>query len=218
MTTHLSTINSHFGFKNFQLEDYARGALHDGLVLGHDTGGGKSLALFTWPALKVGFQGGQSSSDFDPDEPRALHPLDPVLLVVRGDLHHKTIAGPPSTRLLVLWSLHQRLATCGKTKKTPREGTRLTGHPSKLLILQARCPHRAITATGPHGNAVQLISKSSFLGVWSGAGLAGDGLQPDPEDLGLGDELINIQGNTMRHAVRERHGKFLVPFRPAHGP
>jgi hypothetical protein len=27
----------HFGFKNFQLEDYARGALHDGLVL--DAGG-----------------------------------------------------------------------------------------------------------------------------------------------------------------------------------
>ena len=51
-----SDCGSHFGFKNFQLEDYARGALHDGLVLGHDTGGGKSLALFTWPALKVGFQ------------------------------------------------------------------------------------------------------------------------------------------------------------------
>ena len=52
-----------FGFKNFQLEAYARGALHDGLVLGHDTGGGKSLALFTWPALKVGFVGmGECSS------------------------------------------------------------------------------------------------------------------------------------------------------------
>jgi len=59
-----SVINTKFGFKNFQLEDYTRGALHDGLVLGRDTGGGKSLALFTWPALKVGFQGGQSGSDF----------------------------------------------------------------------------------------------------------------------------------------------------------
>jgi hypothetical protein len=78
---------SHFGFKNFQLEDYARGALHDGLVLGHDTGGGKSLALFTWPALKVGFQ-----TEFAPGEPRELKPLAPVLLVVPGDLHHKTIA------------------------------------------------------------------------------------------------------------------------------
>ena len=77
----------HFGFKNFQLEDYARGALHDGLVLGHDTGGGKSLALFTWPALKVGFQ-----TEFAPGEPRELKPLAPVLLVVPGDLHHKTIA------------------------------------------------------------------------------------------------------------------------------
>ena len=65
---------SHFGFKNFQLEDYARGALHDGLVLGHDTGGGKSLALFTWPALKVGFVSiGKSSSSSSPDfGPRAL--------------------------------------------------------------------------------------------------------------------------------------------------
>src|ERR1019366_5313262 len=68
-----SDCGSHFGFKNFQLEDYARGALHDGLVLGHDTGGGKSLALFTWPALKVGFQ-----TEFAPDEPRALRPLGPV--------------------------------------------------------------------------------------------------------------------------------------------
>ena len=82
-----SVINTKFGFKNFQLEDYARGALHDGLVLGHDTGGGKSLALFTWPALKVGFQ-----TEFAPGEPRALRPLAPVLLVVPGDLHHKTIA------------------------------------------------------------------------------------------------------------------------------
>ena len=76
----------HFAFKRFQLEDYARGALHDGLILGHDTGGGKSLALFTWPALKVGFQ-----TDFAPGEPRGLKPLAPVLLVVPGDLHHKTI-------------------------------------------------------------------------------------------------------------------------------
>ena len=59
----------HFGFKNFQLEDYARGALHDGLVLGHDTGGGKSLALFTWPALTVGFQGGQCGSDWRTPSP-----------------------------------------------------------------------------------------------------------------------------------------------------
>jgi len=90
---------SHFGFKNFQLEDYACGALYDGLVLGHDTGGGKSFALFTWPALKIGFQrDGQSGSDFAPGEygpsgsDRALRPLGPVLLVVPGELHHKTIA------------------------------------------------------------------------------------------------------------------------------
>ena len=77
-----------FGFKQFQLEDYARGGLHDGLILGHDTGGGKSLALFVWPALKVGFV---QPDTFLPGEPRGLKPLAPVLLVVPGDLHHKTI-------------------------------------------------------------------------------------------------------------------------------
>ena len=81
----------HFAFKRFQLEDYARGALHDGLILGHDTGGGKSLALFIWPALKVGFQRWPVRLDFAPGEPRGLKPLAPVLLVVPGDLHHKTI-------------------------------------------------------------------------------------------------------------------------------
>ena len=85
----------HFGFKNFQLEDYARGALHDGLVLGHDTGGGKSLALFTWPALKVGFEGADLTAPKRSEGgplPDSLRPLAPVLLVVPGDLHHKTIA------------------------------------------------------------------------------------------------------------------------------
>ena len=98
-SSHSPSGKDHFGFKNFQLEDYARGALHDGLVLGHDTGGGKSLALFTWPALKVGFEGmGESSpSTSDPSpifypQPSGLKPLAPVLLVVPGDLHHKTIA------------------------------------------------------------------------------------------------------------------------------
>ena len=54
-----------FKFKQFQVEDYVRAAMHDGVILAHDTGGGKSLARVTWPALKVGFQGdGQSGSDF----------------------------------------------------------------------------------------------------------------------------------------------------------
>ena len=93
VTRHLPPIISpsgkdDFGFKQFQLEDYARGGLHDGLILGHDTGGGKSLALFVWPALKVGFV---QPDTFLPGEPRGLKPLAPVLLVVPGDLHHKTI-------------------------------------------------------------------------------------------------------------------------------
>jgi len=75
-----------FHFKQFQREDYARGALHDGLILGHDTGGGKTIALYTWPALKVGFQ-----TEFLPGEKRGLRPLEPVLFVVPGDLHQQTM-------------------------------------------------------------------------------------------------------------------------------
>jgi hypothetical protein len=71
-----------FRFKRLQREDYARAALHDGMVLAHDTGCGKTLALFVWPALKVGFQ-----TEFAPGEKRRLKPLEPVLLVVPGNLH-----------------------------------------------------------------------------------------------------------------------------------
>lgn len=68
-----------FRFKKFQREDYARAALHDGIILAHDTGGGKGLALFVWTALKVGFAPSATS----------LQPLAPVLLVAPGDLHQQ---------------------------------------------------------------------------------------------------------------------------------
>jgi hypothetical protein len=85
---------SGFKFKKFQREDYARAGLHDGVILGHDTGGGKTLALFVWPALKVGFQGqsgddGRPGSGFAPGEKQRLKPLAPVLLVAPGDLHQR---------------------------------------------------------------------------------------------------------------------------------
>jgi hypothetical protein len=38
-------IEPQFYFKRFQREDYARAALHDGLILAHDTGLGKSVAV-----------------------------------------------------------------------------------------------------------------------------------------------------------------------------
>ena len=74
-----------FKFKTFQLEDYARAAMHDGVILGHDTGGGKGLALYVWPALKVGFERGPGVS------PAGLQPLAPILLIVPGDLHKQVI-------------------------------------------------------------------------------------------------------------------------------
>lgn len=41
--------------KPFQLQDLSRAALHDGLILGWDTGLGKTLAGFLWPLLKLGW-------------------------------------------------------------------------------------------------------------------------------------------------------------------
>ena len=41
--------------KPFQKQDLARAALKDGLILGWDTGMGKTWAMFIWPLLKVGF-------------------------------------------------------------------------------------------------------------------------------------------------------------------
>jgi hypothetical protein len=70
-----------FRFKQFQIDDYARAALHDGVILGHDTGLGKTIAMFIWPLLKCGhvFADGHQ-----------LRPAQPVLLVVPGDGHDQT--------------------------------------------------------------------------------------------------------------------------------
>lgn len=69
-----------FAFTPYQLEDYARFALHPGGVLAHDTGIGKSLAEFVIPMLWCGYS-------FVND---GLRPDAPVLLVVPGDGHEQT--------------------------------------------------------------------------------------------------------------------------------
>ncbi|PWU21775.1 MAG: hypothetical protein C5B50_01055 [Verrucomicrobia bacterium] len=43
-----------FKFKRFQKEDLSRAATHDGVILGSDTGTGKSIYAYAWPLLKVG--------------------------------------------------------------------------------------------------------------------------------------------------------------------
>jgi len=71
-----------FRFKQFQVDDYARAALHDGIILGHDTGLGKTIAMFIWPLLKCGLTAS--------GPPYRLRPTKPVLLVVPGDGHDQT--------------------------------------------------------------------------------------------------------------------------------
>lgn len=62
--------------KPFQSQDLARLALHDGAILGWDTGLGKGLAMFLWCLLKSGFQ-----------HQRPLCPNHPCLIIAPGDLH-----------------------------------------------------------------------------------------------------------------------------------
>ena len=73
-----------FVFKAFQREDYARAAMHDGVILGHDTGLGKTIAMFIWPLLKCGYHAEDTSCGSH------LRPAKPVLLIVPGDGHDQT--------------------------------------------------------------------------------------------------------------------------------
>jgi hypothetical protein len=70
--------------KRFQKQDLARAALKDGLILGWDTGLGKTWAMFLWPLLKVGF-------DLIPDSRagKRLRPKAPILIIAPGDLHQQ---------------------------------------------------------------------------------------------------------------------------------
>lgn len=105
-----------FSFAPFQLEDYARLALHDGAVLGHDTGTGKSLAQYALPLLWCGVV----------KENDGLRPDAPVLLVVPADGHDQARDEArkhfgPGTKLITLDSqaTFLRLST-----PDPRLGTR----------------------------------------------------------------------------------------------
>ncbi len=85
--------------RQFQKADLARAALTDGLVMGWDTGLGKTFAMFLWPLLKVGYTLGTRTKDQGPmtkdSSPLgncalglgSLAPKAPVLLIAPGDLH-----------------------------------------------------------------------------------------------------------------------------------
>jgi hypothetical protein len=72
--------------KAFQREDLARGALHDGLILGQDAGLGKGLAAYIWPLLKVGLLRAAGKAV------RPVCPAEPILLIASGDLHAQIIS------------------------------------------------------------------------------------------------------------------------------
>ena len=67
-----------FKFKQFQIDDLARSALHDGNVLAWDKGGGKTIAAFAWPQLKRKLAGEDHQAFF-------------TLIVAPGSLHEQFI-------------------------------------------------------------------------------------------------------------------------------
>lgn len=77
-------------FREFQNEDYARVAMVNGAVLGHDTGLGKGLAAFTLPLLWLGWKQGRAAlprSQADQQVRATIVPKGRVLLVIPGGLH-----------------------------------------------------------------------------------------------------------------------------------
>jgi hypothetical protein len=72
--------------KQFQRDDLARAALHDGLILGLDAGLGKTICAYVWPILKVGLLRRNGKPV------RPICPAEPVLLIATGDLHDQIIS------------------------------------------------------------------------------------------------------------------------------
>ena len=77
----LEDFERHTGskLKSKQKEDLARAALHQGLIMGWDTGLGKTWTLFIFPLLKTGYTHATGK----------IVPHGPVLVVAPGDLHQQ---------------------------------------------------------------------------------------------------------------------------------
>lgn len=77
----LQAIEATIGYrlKRFQMEDIARGAMHDGIISAWDTGLGKTWKTFLWPLIKVGRIDG------------TCLPKEPVLIVAPEGLHKQII-------------------------------------------------------------------------------------------------------------------------------
>lgn len=70
-------VKKRFKFKLFQGTDYVSACLHDGVILAHEPGLGKTIAGMSWPCLKCGFE----------TRDGGIHPLSPVLIVAPEHLH-----------------------------------------------------------------------------------------------------------------------------------
>jgi len=108
--------------KLFQRQDLARAALKDGLILGWDTGLGKTWAMFLWPLLKVGFDPVNPRTSAQPVSER-IRPRAPVLIIAPGALH-KQIGAEALTQFGIVTRLLDSQAAFDQLTRVP--GTPLT--------------------------------------------------------------------------------------------
>jgi SNF2-related domain/Helicase conserved C-terminal domain len=108
--------------KAFQKHDLARAALKDGLILGWDTGLGKTWAMFLWPLLKVGYEPVSPCLGSD-SAPERIRPRAPVLIVAPGDLHQQISTEALTHFGIIVRSLDSQAAF---EKLTRVPGTQLT--------------------------------------------------------------------------------------------
>jgi hypothetical protein len=109
--------------KRFQIEDLSRGALHDGFILGWDTGLGKTVAMFLWPLLKLGLLRCAATLARLATSNRLI-PNGTVLLVSPGDLHRQVTDDGRELFKTVPVKLDSQAAFLALSHVNPRTGQR----------------------------------------------------------------------------------------------
>jgi hypothetical protein len=165
----MPAVADRFRFKKNQREDYARAAMHDGCILGHDTGCGKGLALFVWPALKVGFERSLRTATGTDSEPIGLRPLAAVLLVAPGDLHNQVIMEGRDkfrAKVMVLDSQEKFLQL---SSLNPRTGER-TLPPGYYLSSYTQLASNGVTPL-PKFDGQNILGMMQLLGIGEGSAI-----------------------------------------------